>query len=69
MEANEVANPVAVGFLGTRAVALHPHDGLHPVHQLRWLVVHIHLLAPFFMDMRTVLLVPAKRTSARILDR
>lgn len=37
MQANEVTNPVAVGFLGTRAVALHPHGGLHPVHQLRWL--------------------------------
>lgn len=46
MEVNEVAYPLAVGFLGAWAVALHPHVGLHPVHLLRWLVVRIHTAAP-----------------------
>ena len=42
VEANEVANPVAVGLLGARAVAFHPQGGSDLVHQLRRFAVRIH---------------------------
>lgn len=44
VESDEEAYPVAVGLLGSGAVALHPHGGLHSIHQLRWSAVRIHMV-------------------------
>lgn len=63
METNEKANPVAIGFLSTEAIAFDSEDSLHPLHQLH----RLHHMWLSIVFIYTALLEMANRASTRIL--
>lgn len=44
MEANEIGDPVAISFLGAKAIALNSGGSLHPLQQCHWLPLFIILM-------------------------